>query len=210
MSTDAVVGMMDGVSLPPFPFPIRRRATGPRPSYRKRPLHQPLPNFTPLLPLPLSVFDGNGVNRGVKNTQAYFVSRNEILSFLNGLLDMNLTKIEETASGAVACQLTEYIFPGSVPMSKVNWGGAFVLGDVSATDRAPAYFRRGHSFSHPARMTMTIHMVRSTLLCLSNPCVTWVEQPRRRTSTSRITNCSRARSGSTRCSATSSEFFLAD
>ena len=106
---------------------------------------------------------------GRQKRQAYFVSRNEILSFLNGLLDMNLTKIEETASGAVACQLTEYIFPGSVPMSKVNWGGAFVLGDVSATDRAPAYFRRGHSFSHPARMTMTIHMVRSTLLCLSNP-----------------------------------------
>ncbi|EJK49410.1 hypothetical protein THAOC_31718 [Thalassiosira oceanica] len=55
--------------------------------------------------------------------RAYFVSRNEILSFFNGLLDLNLTKIEETASGAVACQLTEYIFPGSIPMSKVNWGG---------------------------------------------------------------------------------------
>jgi len=53
---------------------------------------------------------------------AYFVSRNEILSFFNNLLDLNLKKIEETASGAVACQVTEYIFPGSIPMSKVNWG----------------------------------------------------------------------------------------
>ncbi|KAL9180672.1 LOW QUALITY PROTEIN: hypothetical protein ACHAXT_011125 [Thalassiosira profunda] len=46
---------------------------------------------------------------------AYFTSRNELLTFLNTLLDLNLSKIEQTASGAVACQLTEYIFPGSVP-----------------------------------------------------------------------------------------------
>jgi hypothetical protein len=53
---------------------------------------------------------------------AYFTSRNELLSFFNTLLDLNLTKIEQTASGAVACQLTEYIFPNSIPMSRVNWG----------------------------------------------------------------------------------------
>ena len=53
---------------------------------------------------------------------AYFTSRNDLLNFFNSLLDLNLTKIEQTASGAVACQLTEYIFPGSVPMSRVNWG----------------------------------------------------------------------------------------
>ena len=53
---------------------------------------------------------------------AYFTSKNEILSFLNQLLDLNLTKIEQTASGCVACQLIEYIFPKSIPMSKVNWG----------------------------------------------------------------------------------------
>jgi RP/EB family microtubule-associated protein len=53
---------------------------------------------------------------------AYFTSRNEILTFFNTLLDLNLTKIEQTASGAVACQLTEYIFPNSIPMSRVNWG----------------------------------------------------------------------------------------
>lgn len=52
---------------------------------------------------------------------AYFTSRNELLTFLNTLLDLNLTKIEQTASGAVACQLTEYIFPNSIPMSRVNW-----------------------------------------------------------------------------------------
>ena len=52
---------------------------------------------------------------------AYFTSRNEILSFINTLLDLNLAKIEQTASGAVACQIIEYIFPNSIAMSKVNW-----------------------------------------------------------------------------------------
>lgn len=52
---------------------------------------------------------------------AYFVGRGELLDFFNDLLDLQLAKIEQTASGAIACQLTEYIFPGSIPMSKVNW-----------------------------------------------------------------------------------------
>jgi len=53
--------------------------------------------------------------------QAYFVGRAELLDFFNTLLSLNLQKIEQTATGAVACQLTEYIFPGSIPMSRVNW-----------------------------------------------------------------------------------------
>lgn len=52
---------------------------------------------------------------------AYFVGRKELLDFFNSLLDINLTKIEQTATGAVACQLTEMVFPRSIPMSKVNW-----------------------------------------------------------------------------------------
>ncbi len=52
---------------------------------------------------------------------AYFTGRKELLDFFNDLLDLNLSKIEQTASGAVACQLTEYIFPGSIPMQRVNW-----------------------------------------------------------------------------------------
>jgi RP/EB family microtubule-associated protein len=52
---------------------------------------------------------------------AYFVGRGELLDFFNNLLDLHLAKIEQTASGAIACQLTEYVFPGSIPMSKVNW-----------------------------------------------------------------------------------------
>jgi RP/EB family microtubule-associated protein len=52
---------------------------------------------------------------------AYFIGRRELLDFFNTLLELNLTKIEETATGAVACQMTEMIFPGSIPMARVNW-----------------------------------------------------------------------------------------
>ena len=52
---------------------------------------------------------------------AYFIGRKELLDFFNDLLDLNLTKIEQTATGAISCQITELIFPGSIPMSKVNW-----------------------------------------------------------------------------------------
>lgn len=52
---------------------------------------------------------------------AYFVGRKELLDFFNNLLALKLTKIEQTASGAIACQLTSLIFPNSIPMSRVNW-----------------------------------------------------------------------------------------
>jgi microtubule-associated protein, RP/EB family len=52
---------------------------------------------------------------------AYFIGRKELLDFFNDLLDLNLAKIEQTASGAIACQITEIIFPGSIPMNRVNW-----------------------------------------------------------------------------------------
>jgi RP/EB family microtubule-associated protein len=57
---------------------------------------------------------------------AYFLGRGELLIFFNELLDLQLTKIEQTASGAIACQLAEYIFPGSIQMSRVNWEAKYV------------------------------------------------------------------------------------
>mmetsp|Transcript_12294 Transcript_12294/g.16095 ORF Transcript_12294/g.16095 Transcript_12294/m.16095 type:complete len:317 (-) Transcript_12294:157-1107(-) len=52
---------------------------------------------------------------------AYFVGRKELLDFFNNLLDLSLSKIEQTAPGAIACQVTDMIFPNCIPMARVNW-----------------------------------------------------------------------------------------
>ena len=52
---------------------------------------------------------------------AYFVGRKEIMDFINDTLELRLNKVEETASGCVACQLLDMMYPNTVPMSKVNW-----------------------------------------------------------------------------------------
>jgi len=52
---------------------------------------------------------------------AYFVGRKEIIDWVNSTLDLQLQKVEETASGAVSCQLLDIMYPGQVPMHKVNW-----------------------------------------------------------------------------------------
>lgn len=52
---------------------------------------------------------------------AFFVGRKEIMDWVNSTLDVNLSKVEDTANGAVACQLLDIMYPGQVPMHKVNW-----------------------------------------------------------------------------------------
>lgn len=52
---------------------------------------------------------------------AFFVSRTELLQWVNGLLQVNLTKVEQCASGAVYCQIVDSCHPGTVKMSKLNW-----------------------------------------------------------------------------------------
>lgn len=51
---------------------------------------------------------------------AFFVSRTEILEWINDLLTLNLTKVEQVACGSVYCQIIDSIYL-NVPMSKVNW-----------------------------------------------------------------------------------------
>jgi RP/EB family microtubule-associated protein len=52
---------------------------------------------------------------------AFFVGRKEIIDWINSTLDLNLNKVEETASGCVACQLLDIMYPNQVAMSKLNW-----------------------------------------------------------------------------------------
>ncbi|RHY35026.1 hypothetical protein DYB32_000441 [Aphanomyces invadans] len=52
---------------------------------------------------------------------AYFVGRKEILDWVNATCGLGLTKVEQTCTGAVACQILDAIYPGKVPMSKVDW-----------------------------------------------------------------------------------------
>lgn len=52
---------------------------------------------------------------------AFFVGRKEILDWINSTLDLNLGKIEDTASGAVACLLLDIMYPSQVPVAKINW-----------------------------------------------------------------------------------------
>ncbi|CAI7777268.1 unnamed protein product [Closterium sp. NIES-54] len=52
---------------------------------------------------------------------AYFVSRSDILAWINSTLQLNVSKVEEAASGAIHCQLMDAIYPNVVPMHKVNY-----------------------------------------------------------------------------------------
>lgn len=52
---------------------------------------------------------------------AFFVSRTDLLQWVNRLLAVNLTKVEQCASGSIYCQIIDSCCPGSVKMSKLNW-----------------------------------------------------------------------------------------
>lgn len=47
-------------------------------------------------------------------------SRTELLQWINDLLQLNYTKIEQCGSGAVPCQILDTIY-GDVQMSKVKF-----------------------------------------------------------------------------------------
>jgi RP/EB family microtubule-associated protein len=52
---------------------------------------------------------------------AFFVGRVQLLEWVNKLLAVNLTKVEQCASGAIYCQVVDACYPGTVRMAKVNW-----------------------------------------------------------------------------------------
>jgi len=52
---------------------------------------------------------------------AFFVSRTELLKWINQWLRLDLDKVEQCANGAVYCQIIDSVCPGQVQMKKVNW-----------------------------------------------------------------------------------------
>jgi hypothetical protein len=51
---------------------------------------------------------------------AFFVGKSEILKWINDFFKVNYTKIEDTATGAIHCQIMHSIYPDAVPMHKVS------------------------------------------------------------------------------------------
>lgn len=56
----------------------------------------------------------------VNSSNAIELSRGELLSWVNELLGSSLSKIEQLGTGAIYCQLTDVLYPGRVPLGKVN------------------------------------------------------------------------------------------
>jgi microtubule-associated protein, RP/EB family len=52
---------------------------------------------------------------------AYFVPRGELLEWINELLDLDYTKVEQTCNAAAITQVMDILYPGKVPMSKINY-----------------------------------------------------------------------------------------
>ena len=61
-----------------------------------------------------------GSNIGIMEG-AFFVGKRELLDWLNNLLNLNLIKVEQCANAAPYIQIMDAVFPGTVPMQKVNW-----------------------------------------------------------------------------------------
>lgn len=51
----------------------------------------------------------------------YFVGREELLQWINDLLDLNYTRVEDTSNGAAFCQVMDAIHPGTVALRNVNY-----------------------------------------------------------------------------------------
>lgn len=51
----------------------------------------------------------------------YFVSRQALLDWINHTLKLQLTHIEQLGTGAIYCQLLDSLYPGHIPLNRVNW-----------------------------------------------------------------------------------------
>lgn len=65
-----------------------------------------------------------GSNIGIMDG-AFFVGKSELLGWVNGLLALNITKVEQMATGAAYCQIMDAVFPGCINLGKINWAAKY-------------------------------------------------------------------------------------
>lgn len=53
--------------------------------------------------------------------EGYFVPRSDIVRWINHTLQLEMTEVEQLGTGAIYCQLFDSLYPGRVPMGKINW-----------------------------------------------------------------------------------------
>jgi len=56
---------------------------------------------------------------------AFFVGKNVLINWVNEFLQVQIKKVEEMATGSYYCQLLDAIYPGKVPLHKVNFFAKF-------------------------------------------------------------------------------------
>ena len=54
--------------------------------------------------------------------QPNLVGKSQLIEWLNKTLDLTYTKVEQCANGAAFCQIIDAIYPGTVPMQRVDFG----------------------------------------------------------------------------------------
>lgn len=52
---------------------------------------------------------------------AFFVPKGDLINWVNTLLELEITSIQQLGTGAVYCQIVDAMFPGKVPMQRINW-----------------------------------------------------------------------------------------
>lgn len=54
--------------------------------------------------------------------KCYFTGKSDLLNWLNSYFHLNVSRIEDCASGAIYCQIADAVYYYQVPMKNVNWG----------------------------------------------------------------------------------------
>ncbi len=52
---------------------------------------------------------------------AFFVPKGDLINWVNSLLSLEITAIQQLGTGAVYCQIVDSMYPGKIPMQRVNW-----------------------------------------------------------------------------------------